>query len=160
MARPGAGSYGDSVAGGGANEPREYEQYASDTQDPQTLRRSFELTRRWAERYWYVAPTVGIRAGFIGFKPRVRVPSDLPDPDREDAVDAGRRIVQQTIREWLTIDVLIATWRANVPGRVTFLRPEDVEYRDEGGIEVLTTQTQLSSAILQSLPEPVRRRYQ
>lgn len=160
MARPAAGSYGDPVAGGGSNEPREYDQYASETEDPQTLRRSFELSRRWAERHWYVAPTVGFRAGLIGFKPRIRVPSELHEADWEDAVDACRRIVQQAIREWLTSDVLIATWRANVPGHLTFLRPEDVEYRDDGDIEVLTTQTQLSPAILQSLPEAVRRRYQ
>jgi hypothetical protein len=109
MARPSAGSYGDPIAGGDANEPREYDQYASDTEDPQTLRRSFEIARRWAERHWYVAPTVGFRAGLIGSSPRVRVPSNLLETDRADAVDACRRIVQQGILEWLTIEVLIAT---------------------------------------------------
>lgn len=58
MARPSAGSYGYPIAGGDANEPREYDQYASDTEDPQTLRRSFELALRWAGRHWYDAPTV------------------------------------------------------------------------------------------------------
>lgn len=154
--RPDKGAYGEALSvSNGANA---FDQYSEDigTKDP---KRTFELARAWSDGHWYAAPVVALKAKLVGYKPAIRLPEEEDDEDgsvRENC----RQLVQAAIREWLQVDTLVATWRRTNPGQVTFVRPEVIDYSDAGGIEVFSVTQNIPKGILDSLPRPLRERYQ
>lgn len=155
--RPDKGSYGEALSvSTGSNA---FDQYADDlgTKDP---KRAFELARSWSGQHWFVTPVIALKARLVGYKASIRLPEGVAESEAAAVREECRQLIQSAISEWLRVDTLVATWRRDNPGQVTFVRPEVIDYSDAGGIEVFTVLQNIPRSLLDSLPPAMRERYQ
>jgi hypothetical protein len=157
--RPDKGSYGEALSVGTGVDT--FDQYDTEI-GSRDSKRQFELARNWSGTHWYVAPIIAAKATLVGYKASVRLPEDavLDESEENQTREECRQFIQAAIREWLTQDAVVVTWRRDNPGRVTFVRPEVIEYSDAGGIEVFTVIQNIPQTVLKALPPETRARYQ